>query len=182
MIRDLKEKENLPNPVVTLMFVIQRENYRELFQMLDFSKDAKANVVSFSYVIPYNLDTSLSKKEVEELLGIIEKYRDKEYSFNHNLINFYDKIVSIREGGEKEDRAYEISGSMCLAGWFVTNVTTDGLVRPCCFSDEYMGNIKEESFKKIWNSPRYRKFRRDLKRGRFRDYCYDNRCSLEWIT
>ena len=152
--------------------------------MLDFSNDAKVNAVSFSYVIPYNPETSLSEKEVEELLGIVEECRDEEYPFNHNLPNFYDKIVSIREGKEKGDGCgdYKIPGSMCLAGWFVTNVTTDGFVRPCCFSDEYMGNLKEESFKKIWNNPKYRKFRRELKKGKFRDYCYSNRCSLEWIV
>ncbi len=182
MIRDLKREKNLPSPALALMFVIQRENYRELSQMLDFSKEVKANTVSFSYVIPYNPKTALSERDIEELLGIVESRLNKKYPFSHNLPSFYDKIVSIREGGGEEERDYEIPGSRCLAGWFVTNVTTDGFVRPCCFSDEYMGNIKEESFKEIWNGPKYKRFRKDLKKGKFRDYCYSNRCSLEWIA
>lgn len=184
LIRDLKEEKNLPYPTVALVFVIQRENYRELSQMLDFAKEAKTSTVSFSYVIPYNPETALSENELEELFVIVEDCLNREYPFSHNLQGFYDKIVSIVSvcEGRGEDRDYEIPGTMCLAGFFVTNVTTDGFIRPCCFSDEYMGNIKEESFKKIWNSPKYRKFRKELKKGKFRDYCYSNRCSFEWIV
>jgi hypothetical protein len=43
--------------------------------ILEFSEEAKVNSVSFLLVIPYNQETALSKKEMDELYRIVEKGR-----------------------------------------------------------------------------------------------------------
>jgi radical SAM protein with 4Fe4S-binding SPASM domain len=53
----------------------------------------------------------------------------------------------------------------CWRIWSSAVVTTSGDVVPCCFDKEaqyIMGNIKEHSFKEIWNGEKYRNFRKQL--------------------
>lgn len=54
-----------------------------------------------------------------------------------------------------------------------------GEVVPCCFSDEVMGNVKNQTFEEIWYGDKYRKFRKRLMAGNFAKYCSDNRCKYE---
>ena len=50
----------------------------------------------------------------------------------------------------------------CLRMWRGCVITWDGLVVPCCFdkdADHRLGDLKEHSFKEIWEGERYRLFR-----------------------
>jgi radical SAM protein with 4Fe4S-binding SPASM domain len=67
---------------------------------------------------------------------------------------------------------YEINSSLpdrCARLWFNPVITWDGKIVPCCFDKdaEYiMGDLKEDSFREIWNGPRYKIFRRSILSGR----------------
>jgi len=67
---------------------------------------------------------------------------------------------------------YEINSSLpdrCGRLWFNPVITWDGKIVPCCFDKdaEYiMGDLKEDSFREIWNGPRYKIFRRSILSGR----------------
>jgi len=66
------------------------------------------------------------------------------------------------------DGEYKIKSSIpnrCARLWFNPVITWDGKVLPCCFdkdADHIMGDIKQESFREIWNGTKYRLFRRVL--------------------
>lgn len=47
----------------------------------------------------------------------------------------------------------------CPHPWHTTRIKVDGEVTPCCFSIRSMGNMKDRSFRDIWNGRRYRAFR-----------------------
>lgn len=63
----------------------------------------------------------------------------------------------------------------CARLWLNPVITWDGKVIPCCFDKdaEYiMGDLYEESFRDIWNGPKYRIFRRSVLSGRYmNDIC-----------
>jgi radical SAM protein with 4Fe4S-binding SPASM domain len=76
-------------------------------------------------------------------------------------------------------RRYELKGdeyvlrgklpNHCLRLWFSPVVTWDGKILPCCFDkngDHIMGDLKGDSFREIWNGPKYRSFRRNVSSGR----------------
>ncbi len=58
----------------------------------------------------------------------------------------------------------------CARLWFNPVITWDGKVLPCCFDKdgEYvMGDLNEDSFREIWNGPKYRSFRKSILSGRY---------------
>jgi radical SAM protein with 4Fe4S-binding SPASM domain len=57
----------------------------------------------------------------------------------------------------------------CARLWFNPVITWDGKVVPCCFDKdaEYiMGDLNNDSFRDIWNGPKYRMFRKSILTGR----------------
>jgi radical SAM protein with 4Fe4S-binding SPASM domain len=57
----------------------------------------------------------------------------------------------------------------CARLWFNPVITWDGKVVPCCFDKdaEYvMGDLNSESFREIWNGPKFRIFRKSILTGR----------------
>jgi radical SAM protein with 4Fe4S-binding SPASM domain len=61
-------------------------------------------------------------------------------------------------------------------------VTLDGNLLPCCndyFEKEVMGNVTDKSLTEIWNSPKFRQFRRDLMSGRRAEYSLCRECNWE---
>ena len=71
------------------------------------------------------------------------------------------------KGGE-----YSIKNSLpnrCSRMWFNPVSTWDGKVVPCCFDKdaEYiMGDLNHDSFREIWNGPKYTIFRKSILTGR----------------
>jgi len=57
----------------------------------------------------------------------------------------------------------------CARLWFNPVITWDGKVIPCCFdkdAEHIMGDLGQESFREIWNGPRYRVFRKAILKDR----------------
>jgi MoaA/NifB/PqqE/SkfB family radical SAM enzyme len=48
----------------------------------------------------------------------------------------------------------------CYAGWFHARITEEGEVGPCNRQGLMMGNLRKQRFADIWQSPRWRAFRR----------------------
>lgn len=71
-----------------------------------------------------------------------------------------------------KDGEYVIKSSLpdrCARLWFNPVITWDGKVIPCCFDKdaEYiLGDLKQDSFRDIWDGPKYRIFRKSILSGR----------------
>ena len=53
----------------------------------------------------------------------------------------------------------------CARMWFNPVITWDGKVIPCCFdknADHIMGSLQNDSFREIWEGPKYRLFRKSV--------------------
>jgi radical SAM protein with 4Fe4S-binding SPASM domain len=67
----------------------------------------------------------------------------------------------------------------CGNPWTHVHVKSDGLVYPCCFSDEVMGDLRTQSFAEIWNGEKYQDLRRSLSTGKYWASC--RRASCNWV-
>jgi radical SAM protein with 4Fe4S-binding SPASM domain len=105
-----------------------------------------------------NVNASLSLKSMQ----IIDK---------EDIASWLPSGRRFRRYKMKED-GYVIKNSLpdrCSRLWFNPVITWDGKVVPCCFDKnaEYvMGDLNYDSFREIWNGPKYRIFRRSILSGR----------------
>ncbi len=92
-----------------------------------------------------------------------------DYENGNDLIPENDRYSRYRTNGEGK---WEIKNNLlnhCWILWHSCVVTWDGRVVPCCFDKdaEYlMGDLKNNSFSSIWQSPVYDKFRASVLRSR----------------
>jgi hypothetical protein len=53
----------------------------------------------------------------------------------------------------------------CSEPWMTINVNASGEVRPCCFNDDILGNLHEQTMEEIWNGAGYTALRADQAAG-----------------
>jgi radical SAM protein with 4Fe4S-binding SPASM domain len=124
---------------VELQFLVNRINEHQIPQIKKLAAAMNSSLKLKSMQILHREDTEL-------WLPKDEKYR------RYRIINGENIIKN-----SMPDR--------CARLWFNPVVTWDGKVLPCCFdkdADHIMGDLTQESFREIWNGPKYRLFRRAL--------------------
>ena len=83
---------------------------------------------------------------------------------------------------KEKDGSYKPKNKLanhCWKLWYANVITWDGLVVPCCFDKDAvnrLGNLKQQSFREVWQNPNYKKFRTDLMNSRSNNYICSN-CS-----
>jgi radical SAM protein with 4Fe4S-binding SPASM domain len=138
----VKEKYNSPLKIV-IQFIVNRYNEVQIPRVKKFAESVKAILSLKSMQI-------IDKKDIESWQPSDENFR------RYRLIN-----------GE-----YHIKSSLpnrCARLWFNPVITWEGKVVPCCFDKdaEYvMGDLNHDSFREIWNGPKYRTFRKSIFSGR----------------
>lgn len=92
-----------------------------------------------------------------------------EYEQGNPLIPTISKYSRYKQ---KNDGTYRIKNKMlnhCWRLWHSTVVTWDGLVVPCCFDKDaqhQLGDLKQVSFRQLWQGKAYNKFRTTLLNSR----------------
>lgn len=92
-----------------------------------------------------------------------------DYENGNSLIPTIDKFSRYKKN---ENGKYSIKNSLdnhCWKLWHACVISWDGLVVPCCFdkdADYRLGDLKKESFRKVWHSEEYKSFRKKLLTGR----------------
>jgi len=92
-----------------------------------------------------------------------------DYEQGSDLIPTIDKYSRY---AKKSDGSYRVKNELlnhCWKLWHACVISWDGLVLPCCFdkdADHRLGNLKEHSFKHVWQGEEYQSFRASLLKGR----------------
>jgi MoaA/NifB/PqqE/SkfB family radical SAM enzyme len=159
-------------PGVTLVNVISSRNVSGFEEMVKFAIGLGVESVWFTPVDAPAEGMRELLLTAEQLRGLretalrcAEKYdrltlRDGRVFRMHQIAGFIEKISSSRaaEGYYHWD---VIDSLPCYAGWVTARVCATGDVCPCCKADRFpLGNLREESFEKIWHSERYNRFRK----------------------
>jgi radical SAM protein with 4Fe4S-binding SPASM domain len=86
----------------------------------------------------------------------------------NGLIPENEKYSRYKKSGD----SYIYKGKLanhCWRLWHDPVITWDGLVAPCCFDKDAqhkLGDLKNQSFREIWNNREYREFRQKIMSGR----------------
>jgi pyrroloquinoline quinone biosynthesis protein E len=152
-------------PIVGVWFVGMKGNIRELPELVRLSKelgvDRLAAQVDMCAWGKDDLDRSLDDFRLEpDDLEYVRQAQSLAAGLGLEFIYNEQKIPA---------------GKSCDWPWYSTYITAESKVVPCCFIADAQvacfGNLKEQSFEEIWNSPAYRAFRRAHLDGEIPSYC-----------
>ncbi len=169
-------KNSLP---ITINYVIQKDNYREIPQMiklLDPISNINNLATGFAHIgIDMGVRIKLNKKELHEFKSKIvpecEKHKEKQViTTNHLLKSDYWKKNDIYSAHQTTNIFAQINKIPCYILWTSTFITPDSILHPCCTllrkKEYYLGDMKKDSFKDIWNGKKYNNLRKKLKKDK----------------
>jgi radical SAM protein with 4Fe4S-binding SPASM domain len=144
-IRNISEaRKRFRSPVkIEIQFIVNRMNEHQITAVKQFAKKMKVSLSLKSMQI-------INKADIEKWLPVKRKFRRY----------------------EMKDGEYVIKSSFpdrCARLWFNPVITWDGKVIPCCFdkdAEHIMGDLNQDSFREIWDGPKYRIFRKSILSGR----------------
>jgi GTP 3',8-cyclase len=140
------KKDQKSDCIIGVGFLTNKEKAGQMHDIIKAAKKAKVDYIEFR---PYHLDTFNASKK-------IEKFKIKFNSNNFQVIANDYKYKEMKESNKKTKK-YPV----CFGDNFRAVIAADGKVYPDCFTRGFknfcLGNLRKESFKKIWASARRRK-------------------------
>ncbi len=167
-------------PMVNLVTVVVRENAEDLADFARFAREVGADGVilqpmddvgdpHLSQVVPTEQQAAAVLRGLPEVRRILE-----EGGLRHNL----DRFLMVFNRRLDTRPLYRLIP--CYMGWVSLRVQVGGDVYPCHRCYQPLGNAYETPVSKIWNSPAYRRFRREAsflnKSGRSLHGCSCHSC------
>lgn len=158
-------------PYVKIYNVISNLNYKELDHMYDFALRTKSESIEFTVLdaIPGHTDSLMLNSEQmrhvhESAVKLHKKYQLLCQKGHHPPIIFkFDQFLRRVSGQDCLNGEYDkniIDTIPCSIGWTFARVIASGDVNGCLKAHRIpTGNIKHESFRSIWNSPKQQYFR-----------------------
>ena len=160
-------KKKIIRPEISAWCVIQNDNVFEFNKIYELCKEIGFDKLTYQFY--------LSGWGKDEWNNINKNKRI-------DIKNIKDQIKKVQKKGSKEGMEVNIFDEnllsfsrQCVWPWESSYISKTGDVVPCCIiGDEKVvsfGNIKDNSFKEIWNSQNYKNFRKDIKNNKIPDYC-----------
>jgi radical SAM protein with 4Fe4S-binding SPASM domain len=139
--KELKSK----TPYIFFQFLVVKPNEHQIDDIKKLAAELGVDDVRFKTAQIYDYENG------NELIPTIAKY--SRYKKNEN-------------------GTYSIKNKLldhCWKLWHACVITWDGIVVPCCFDKDAthrFGDLKQESFKTIWQNSKYKAFRAQIIKGR----------------
>ncbi len=168
-------------PLLNLKTTITAENAGALSESIRVAEDSGADYCTFQILNNTSRIGAFSVRKDLELSGALapfyefpvedlerELHRITEFSRKSRvqvrfLPNLPPKVILTHYSNLLDIRKHD-----CISPWMVMYISPSGCVYPCL--NYYIGSVREQSLRKLWNNPRYRLFRkRILQNGLFPD-------------
>jgi MoaA/NifB/PqqE/SkfB family radical SAM enzyme len=156
---------------------LQRENIStaQIEKIFEFAEDVGADFIDFEIIFPLSKEKLLTGDELNRAGQVLAACATKS-KIPCNLNRILPQLCK-EESSVREEKTFR-PANRCSVGFDSAFITAYGDVKPCCFSDEVMGNVCQQSFREIWYGEKYENFRKRLNNGKFAGYCIANRCKL----
>ncbi|MDB5231831.1 MAG: Fe-S oxidoreductase, radical superfamily [Chitinophagaceae bacterium] len=141
-----KKKLNSKTPFVFFQFLVVKPNEHQIADIKKLAKEVGVDQVRFKTAQVYDYEND-----------------------PHQLIPENEKYSRYKKSREGKTTIKSGLNNHCWKLWQGNVITWDGLVVPCCFDKDAMhrlGNLKNQSFKEVWNNDNYKQFRRELMTSR----------------
>ncbi|HZI68501.1 MAG TPA: radical SAM/SPASM domain-containing protein, partial [Hanamia sp.] len=141
-----KRKLKSKTPFVFFQFLVVRPNEHQIEEVKKLAKEVGVDEVRFKTAQVYDYENDPNK-----LIPVNEKY--SRYKRNKE-----GKIIARNK-----------LQNHCSKLWEANVITWDGTVVPCCFDKDAthrLGDLKNQSFREIWQNENYKRFRKELTKSR----------------
>lgn len=181
LLMDLKRRLGKNRPLLNLKTTITDKNVYHLSEMVQFAEQLGLDYCTFQVLnnsihmggvsFQYSLDYSQPPPPITNVpLAVLQQQLDKirELASKSRVrVRILPKLPVPSILKHYANRL-EPSGHTCVSPWTTMYISPSGCVYPCL--NYYVGNIREQSFRELWNSERYRQYRKRLLRdGQFAD-------------
>ena len=144
----VKWKKNLNSrtPFIIFQFLVVKPNEHQILEVKKMAKELGVDQVRFKTAQVYDFE-----KDPNGLIPTNSQFSRYKKNKHQNY--------------ELKNRLH----NRCWKLWHANVITWDGLVVPCCFDKDaihQLGDLKNESFKNIWQNDNYKKFRMQLLKSR----------------
>jgi radical SAM protein with 4Fe4S-binding SPASM domain len=139
--REMKSKK----PFVVFQFLVVKPNEHQIEDVKRLGREIGVDDVWFKTAQIYDYEN-----DPNQLIPTREEY--SRYKRTSEGVRFKGKLQN-----------------QCWRLWHDPVITWDGLVAPCCFDKDAqyrMGNLRQQSFREIWQNGEYRQFRSRILKGR----------------
>ncbi|MGN6195702.1 MAG: radical SAM/SPASM domain-containing protein [Ginsengibacter sp.] len=140
--KELKSK----TPFVFFQFLVVRPNEHQIEDVKKLAKEVGVDEVRFKTAQVYDYENDPNQ-----------------------LIPRNEKYSRYKKNKEGQQIAKNKLQNHCSKLWEANVITWDGTVVPCCFDKDAthrLGDLKQQSFKDIWQNKNYKKFRQDITTSR----------------
>jgi radical SAM protein with 4Fe4S-binding SPASM domain len=140
--KELKSK----TPFIIFQFLVVRHNEHQINDVERLAKEIGVDEVRLKTAQVYDYEN-----DPNHLIPTITKYSRYKVGDNGKM----------KFKGNNENHCWRL--------WHDPVITWDGAVVPCCFDKDAqhrLGNLKEQSFKEVWNNREYKQFRSKILQGR----------------
>lgn len=148
------------DPRLTMTHVIHTLNYHELIEMAKTDAEIKPDASRF-YLIRLDDNNKSLKLKDQELEAIKRDLPVASRIFKENGIEFVDNIKFQLEHYDGDTGAWSkdiFSQEGCTIGWYFCLIPALYDVSMCCHL-RTTGYLTKQSFKELWNSREYRRYR-----------------------
>ena len=198
-IAGLKKNRKTGRPLVNISSTIFEINYSRLDEIVRAAEEMSAASITFHHLIFLSSEIYSRHDRIfqdyfscsshdwegfvrehtpdivpEKLIQMLQKIRslktDVDVSVYPNLTD--SEIVKYYTSFDFLPESYN---NRCMSPWMVAYVFPDGSVRPCQSLNYSIGNIRDDSFKQVWNGEKALTFRKILKKDKCFPVC--TRCT-----
>lgn len=145
------------NPSIILTSPLNRHNWQSMEERVRLASDIGCDGVYFDVYQDWGefMPDSIPQNDMDQLNSRLRSLRPVMKA--HGLKNNVGEVLLRYRLGKKAWKRLP-----CYVGWFHTRIKVDGTVIPCGASTLSMGNVNSQSLKDIWNSRKYRDFRKKM--------------------
>ncbi|MDD5566538.1 MAG: radical SAM protein [Candidatus Omnitrophica bacterium] len=179
-----KQELATKKPFINLQCTINAKNYLRLPEMLEVAREAHAASLTFHNLIFLDSRTVEKQKEYDRLLGCSSaEWEGFVFAPGMDPEKLYAQMQGIMAGtyefgvdfypnfSKKPFFEYYTNPCYvpsdyplrCLSPWIVAYIFPDGDLRPCLNCSYSFGNVLQEQFSRVWNSPKAVTYRTILK-------------------
>ncbi|MBC7863584.1 MAG: SPASM domain-containing protein [Bacteroidia bacterium] len=140
-----KKKLKSKTPYVIFQFLVVKPNEHETEEIIKLGNELGVDEVKFKTAQVYDFENGNTLIPETEKFSRYKKNENGKWGIKNKLLN------------------------QCWRMWSGCVITWDGLVVPCCFDKDAthkLGDLKSNSFEKVWKSEGYEKFRSSILRSR----------------